>query len=485
MSVTEKDINMYKSDYESRFVGCLYQDTDLFYEYENVKGLLTNKQISFYYSLLKKVLVKNEKINEDVIEVYVNAQKEEARNIYKQYGGYDVIDTLMKVSELDNVQSYYSNILKYDAIQKLHKIGFPILKDKEWEKIAEFTYEQIADRYESQLDNIFSQDTAEDEIGDIKDGIEGMIEQADKGANKGFPVTSKILNATINGQVTGNITMLAASSGSGKSFLSLTQTLPMAIDQDEPLLIMCNEEDMAKWQRELITWVINNVICKNNKKFRDESFIKSRFYQGHFTDIEWQLLKEAQAWIDKKVESGLIRFINFRTFSMGKTIKLIKKFSKREVKYFIIDTLKLDNDAKSNVNDQSWLQLQQNMVKLYNVIKESNQNVHVWVTYQMSKSKSRFLDQSMLGISKNVADVVSTLMLTRKVLLDEKSGGKNELKVENAKGDKVNLDPTKDYRILFIDKNRMGSSSKQIVLETDMSKNIVRDMGYTYVPEDY
>ena len=172
---------------------------------------------------------------------------------------------------------------------------------------------------------------------------------------------------------------------------------------------------------------------------------------------------------------------------MDKAIRLIKTMTvKKGIKYFIIDTLKLDNDAGSNVSDISWLQLQQNMVKLYNVIKPSAKNVHVWVTYQLNKTnRSRFLDQSSLGMSKNVADVVSTLLLTRKILATEKKQDANGLTVKSFENREVALDPEKDYRIVFIDKNRSGSTSKQIVLGVDMGRNIIRDVGYTIVPEDY
>ena len=61
-----------------------------------------------------------------------------------------------------------------------------------------------------------------------------------------------------------------------------------------------------------------------------------------------------------------------------------------DVKYFVLDTLKLDNDTGSHVSDKSWLVMQQNMVRLYNVIKESSLNVHVWVTAQLSKRWTQF-----------------------------------------------------------------------------------------------
>ena len=197
------------------------------------------------------------------------------------------------------------------------------------------------------------------------------------------------------------------------------------------------------------------------------------------------MFRIARDWLNEMLANGLIKFVNFSTFSMNKSIKLIRKYAtQNSIKYFIIDTLKLDNDVGSNVTELAWLQLQQNMVKLYNVIKPTAKNVHVWVTYQLNKSvRARFLDQSALGMSKNVADVVSTLILVRNALESEK--GANGLKVKRADGRSVELSEEKEYMIAFIDKNRQGSTSSQIVWRVDKGRNIMKDVGFTKVSQDY
>ena len=131
------------------------------------------------------------------------------------------------------------------------------------------------------------------------------------------------------------------------------------------------------------------------------------------------------------------------------------------------------------------LQLQQNMVKLYNVIKPSNLNVHIWITAQMSKTnrRARYLDQSMLGISKNITDVVSSLMLTRMLSQSEKEGS-TAIKVINSDGHSVQLDPERDYMIVFWDKNRQGSTNRQVILAVDRGLNLIRDVGWTQIDND-
>ena len=122
---------------------------------------------------------------------------------------------------------------------------------------------------------------------------------------------------------------------------------------------------------------------------------------------------------------------------------------------------------------------------MYNVIKSSAKNVHVWMTYQLGKTPRKYLDQSSLGMSKNVADVASTVILARKVYESEKSNDSKGLKVKGGDGQIRNLIPDEDYMVLFIDKNRTGSTSQQVVLKTDKGKNIIKDVGFTSIMEDF
>ena len=125
------------------------------------------------------------------------------------------------------------------------------------------------------------------------------------------------------------------------------------------------------------------------------------------------------------------------------------------------------------------------MVKLYNVIKPSNLNVHIWVTAQMTKTnrRSRYLDQSMIGMAKNVTDVVSSLMLVRMATQSEKVGDK-ALRVIDEQHHQKLLDEDKDYMIVFWDKNRQGRTNRQVVLEVDRGLNTVRDIGVTQIDND-
>lgn len=466
---------------EGQFVLSMASDPDLYYDYPLKTADFHTPGWALYFGILA-TLIRDKgvtKVDSIAFETQVKSLPKTGQDVVDDFGGWTTIQKGMRVVEAENAETYYSEINRYKVLIKLLDDGFPI--EKKWGVLKNLSLEEISDYLEGKLSAAFIDTESTGEVvHDINDGLDENLKAADEGIHAGLPFSSVLINSVQNGMSTGNITMFAAQSGLGKSFMALTQMLPVAVRFQEPMMLLINEEDRKKWQYEIITWAINNLF--------DGDFNKSRFYQGHFSPEEWELINKGSDWMKTNIESGLIRFVEFQSFSMGKAIKYIKKYSKLyEVKYFLIDTLKLDNDTSDpSVSDKSWLQLQQNMVKLYNTIKKSAADCHVVVTYQMNKSqRERYLTQNDLGMSKNVADVVTSLILFRLAGANEKGDGKTALSVKTQDGKRKKLNPDKDYFILFWDKNRQGQTSRQVVVEVDRGRNIVKDIGLTQISPEY
>ena len=147
------------------------------------------------------------------------------------------------------------------------------------------------------------------------------------------------------------------------------------------------------------------------------------------------------------------------------------------------------------VSDLSWLDMQQKMVDINDCIKQEALNVHILITFQLAKGTSarqRYYTQDNIGVSKNIVDTASTCIMIRDLWTSEYKGEKQELKVYRLDGKNsrtkipVTLDRNKHYQILFITKNREGSANQyQIVVEHDMSRNIMREVGICNVPMDF
>lgn len=465
-----------KNTAESYIVLSIYKNTELYFDTNLTTDDFHDPVWKIYFAIAEKLIKQEKKVLDDIVVGLCVSENEALQKLYDEAGGYQTISNGMSFVQIENFDSYLHDIKKFNALIKLHDLGFPIMDKFEGYKVM--TVDKIQQILEGVLDSVFADVEVEEKVEDLSTGLWDTVMKAHEGVMRGFPYHSPMLTESVNGMALGNLTVLSANSGMGKTFLTLAQILPNMIEFDEKLMILANEEDAVKWKKEIITWAVNNIIEGN--------FQKNRFNQGEFSTEELTLLRKGVDWLEEQMTEGNITFINFNSFSMNKAIKTIKKQSSvNGIKYFVLDTLKLDSDGV-NENAQAWLQLQQGMVRLYDLIKPSNRNLSVFVTYQLGKSAmmSRYLSQNSLGVSKNIVDVVSTLLLVRRALESEKEGGKNEVEVRTRDGKKVKMKADKEYFIMFLGKNRAGSTNRQLVFEIDMGRNIVKDFGTCNIPQD-
>lgn len=475
-----KSISEQKEKVESYVVFSMYKQPMLVDDCEFDSSDFTDKTWKFLFSIIKKMRKDKKVVIDDITTALFVEGSDTLKKMYEKIGGWELIERGKSYVEVENFEGYCEDLLRYNLLITLIEKGYPIKQD-----VATYLsmgLEDIQKVFEEDLAETFSRVSVSEKAEDMATGYDAVIEEADEGLNRGFPYSSDMLTEETNGQSLGSITMVSANSGMGKTFFTVAQVLPKMIEFNENLLIMANEEDIKKWKREILTWVVNNILGGN--------FNKKRFNFGKFTKEEKDLLKRASQWISENLDEDRIKFVNFTSFSMRKAIKLTKEYSFKGYKYFILDTLKMDSDSMS---DMQWLELSRNMVALFDVIKPANKNVHVYVTYQLGKSamNSRYLSQNSLGVAKNVVDVVATLLLFRHATVNEKTSegeanNEGKIRVYNS-GSKITkfLDMDKTYFIVFIGKNRQGGTAEQLVYEVDMGRNIMKEYGKTIVPQDY
>jgi replicative DNA helicase len=252
---------------------------------------------------------------------------------------------------------------------------------------------------------------------------------------------------------------------------------------DEKIVVMVNEDSKEKWQRELWVWICNNILKYDLQKHivRD----------GKYSDEVKNKLHEAADWLKNKTQNHTITIIPFLQYHTSKAIKAIRKYAALGVKYFILDTFKMD---AGKVSSNSWLEMQQAMVNIKDVVKTEALNVHILITFQLEKGSSvmRYYTQNNIGLAKNIIDVASTCIMVRDIFEDEYTDKKRNLQVYRLEG--INgktkivqkLDKNKNYQILFIVKNQEGAAnSYQIVIEHDKSRNIINEVGICNISPDF
>lgn len=481
---TIKKIKEYKLAVEANVVSILWSDKDLYFTYNNLKlSDFSNNAWKVYFQIGYDVVVKERKILDEITVNFYLEKHEKLKEKYIEYGAFETIEKTNEFINKQNIDGYIKELYKWNTVLQMTKDGFPVT-DK-LSQIADMSIDEIYDEYEAKLNHIFINAETEIKSYSLSYKIDELIDKLNDGIAVGMPYYNMhLVNRDTGGQQLGGITMLAGISNVGKSTVARSMTIPSCIEFEEPLVIMINEEGLERWQREMLVWVGNNIFKEDLQKYivRD----------GKFSDETKILLRKCAEWIKEKDKDETIRIIPFPKYKTSTAIKVINKYSSLGVKYFILDTFKADS---GKVSAQTWLEMQQNMVEINDAVKPESKNVHIFITLQLHKgsSRQRFYTLDNIGISKNVVDVASTVMMIRDLYDDEYEGEKHEIKVYRLDGKRnatqipVHLnDKRKTYQIMFIVKTREGAAnSYQIVLEHDKSRNLIKEIGITHIPMDF
>lgn len=479
-----KTVKEYKLACEANIVSIYYKKPDLMYDFELKLEDFTENTWRVYWQIAYDIVIKEHKPVLDDVTIGLYLEKHsKLRQKYDDYGGYETIEKATEYVKTENLGGYIAELNKWNTVLMMLKNKFPV-----YDRLSEFADMSLDDiyvEYEAILNHIFINADEDIQSYSIEEGIDDLIDELNEGLAVGLPYYEMpLLNKETGGQLTGNITLVGGLSNMGKTTLTRSLCIPASIKNGEKLVIIINEESRKKWQREMLVWVANNIY-----KFDLQKFVVR---DGKYSDEVMDMLRKCANWIKEKASDNTVTIIPFNKYRTEKAIKVIKKYASLGVKYFILDTYKADSGSRS---DKMWLEMQQSMVDIYDTIKtDGGKDVHIVITFQLAKSsaRQRFYSQDNIGQAKNIVDVASTCLMIRDVFEDEYTGEKNALKVYKLEGKNgkskipVNLDHDKHYQLIFIVKNREGAANNyQIVVEHDMSRNLLKEVGFTSVPVDF
>lgn len=487
---TAQKILTYKLAAEANVVSILYKKPDYLYDVELSIDDISNNAWKVFFQIIYDIIVLEKKQVADEITIGLYLEKHpKLKAKYEEYGGYNTVVGGMGYVKAENFYGYYDELKKWKCVLALCKNGFPI--EDELSVIQDLTCDELYKNYETILNHIFV--NAEENVKNYNafEGYDAFIEELDNGREEGFPFyNAKILNDEVGGfNLDGNIYGLGAGSGVGKSTLAFNLIVPSAIEKNEKVVFIINEEDEKKFKKEMLIWVANNIFLSKP----DEYLHKKELRKGHFSETTKELLKKCGQWIEQKKQEHIFTIMPLERYSVRTAIRIIKKYSAAYgVRVFVLDTFKESFDAKT---DEIYKSMMRDMVALYDTIKAKAKNVGLFVTYQLGKGsiKMRHLTNNEIGQAKSILDVMSVNLMIRRPYEDEYDGEKRALKCwytpEGANSNTritYKLKPENNPMIMFITKNRFGETDRwQIVSECDFSTNKIKDVSYCIVPQDW
>ena len=329
---TEKKINEIVLGVEANIVSTLYAKPDLLYGYDLSLNDFSSNVWKVFYVIINDIILNEGKTEIDEITVGFYLQKhEKLKEKFSEYGGWDTIQQAMSFIKVENFESQYRELHKWNTIKVMLKQGFPIAQD--FSKLSDLSLDEIYDLYNAKINHIFANADCEVKSYDITDGLSEYIDELDKGITSDLPLDSApILNSLISTFQRGTIIGLGASTGTGKTTTLLRLILPSIINQKKKLLILLNESNQHQIQSELIIYVANNVL-----KYDLQKQVLKR---GGFTDDVRKILKESMEYINKLKDQHLITIIPLERFDVGQCVKLLRKYHAMGVNYAILDTFK-------------------------------------------------------------------------------------------------------------------------------------------------
>lgn len=480
---TAKQIDEITLGIEANIVATLYAKPELLYQYDFSLTDFNSNVWRVYWAIIHELLIteKKNEIDELVVAFYLQKHKKLSEK-YEEYGGWDTIQQAKEYIKVENFDSEYKELHKWNTIKNMMNQGFPIAND--FSNFADLSLEEIYNLYNIKLNHIFANADYEVKSYDISDGILEYMQELDNGASLELPVDSApLLNNLIGTFKKGQIYGLSANTGVGKTTMAFRLILPSIIKEQKKILILLNESDQKQVQLELIVYIANNILKKELRK--------KTLRDGHFSQETKDIIKQCIDYINDLKDKHIITIIPLETFSIDLSIKLIQKFSSLGVEYIILDTFKMPLD---NRKESVWLEMTKDMVRLYDVIKPASRNLCLIVTYQLNKASltKRHLTNNEVGQSKSILDVLSVNLMMRRPYDDEFDGGSHEIigyRLEGKNGKSqipFKLNKDNNYLIFFCTKNRNGETNPyQLIYEVNLSTNTIKELGITYIPEDF
>lgn len=484
---------------EGNVIGCLMKDLLLLDDCNLKSDYFITKDAKFLYELIDFLRNQKKFTSADELSV-VSSLNEDQLERFNSFGGWTAIEHQISIVNMDNFNTYLDELYRENTICRLYDDGFnmfkPIRDDigKEFIPIKLFrklTSQEVLDWYSARMsmypvsNNNKVIDDSDLDISDVlditpEDEEELGVSFEDAGLDINgdtincFPFLSK----QILGIQPGKSTYLGSYANCGKTswYVSLIMAL---ILHGKRVLIISNEETKRDYKVRILAWIL----AKYCRYYRCP---KKKIYQKAYTDEDKKAIKQAQDWFNHNIK-GNLHFVSVSEMDSQLNTRIIRNEVLREgYDTVLIDTIKLDfNSASQARTDLDMVKLSRDLNSLamkYNLIMLCSIQLAIWTQGQL------FLDASSLSNAKQIKEILSNLFLMRTVYPEEldsqdKKYYFNPFRLVKQDGKWVErpyeLDPTKVYRLLFVDKCRSGETSsdngKAYVLQYDGDYCVFRE----------
>lgn len=492
-----------RGNVEGLLVGTLLKDLTLFADVKLKESDFMIDKTKFFYSLGKTLCGKYTELDEVSVASYIEANST-LKSKYLELGGWNSLNGAISIGNVKNFEKYYDDLQKSNLIVSLYDKGFSVCNKvtvggKEvipFELFNEMNTEQVHGFYELLLN-----ESSIESIGGVK--VENLfldendIEDFKSGNNSGTPYNvicrwedeqkreryveaSKELSRLTNGVTDSNgVFFVGAYSGTGKTTFTLVNVAMGLVESGSKCIIISNEQQSKYYKLILVSWVCQNV-------FNQYKITRKKIEKWSLTEEEEEYVYKANKFLKDRIYDNLV-FVNLDVCDVDKVMKVAKKLN---LAYgfdtLIYETMKVE-DAKSSNTVGEMVDVSRRLDLFGKQMKMKIICPIQCATY--SENKTSYLTSSVLATSKQIKEVANVMLLIRKVMPEElEKDNKMFMKPYKLEKNAINkkwerkyieeFDLTKQYRLIFVDKNREGDDQLVLLYEFNGRSGTFTEIGY-------
>lgn len=420
--------------------------------------------------------------NFDEITLISNINEDVREKINDEFGGFKAIQNVIDAVSIKNWDVFLDELNKRNILMSLYRKNFNLFEEMTldngkkvvpYQLFEKFNSSEILDWYEGQITTLTTKINSSKIVGEAYvDFDEAFIEKLEQQEEMGVSFgeagdningeeirTFKFMSNGLMGLKHGTISGFAASSGCGKSTY-MVGTLMSLASKGEKILLISNESAVEDIKIQFLVWFLT--------RYLDYWKIsKSKLIAGALTDEDKQMIAKARKCFREKYGKA-IKIVTLADADAKLTCQIIKKHIQRDaVSVFCVDTFKLSFD--NNNKDNFWLSLVADTRELAELALRYNVIGLMTIQLAINSQNRSWLDADCLSNSKAIKEVLSNLVLFRKVVPEVEFDPNSPYYIRPFRSkqredgtwyeEPYTPDPSKTWRIFFINKARRGADS--------------------------
>ena len=492
---------------ELLFCGSMYKEPDLYLSYgESTRSKFdfSDPATRFFYDFFEEYYLT---FSQDISQGKINnfaTQNSERLKSYKNYGGWKTIQGMMDISDPNDFKNIYNTVKKYSLIREYDRNGFPAEKILSHKNFQYLTANDVYRIMRSKADKINTVINVIEEPVVLTKGVSKVVDSYLLTPQFGVQTHWQGYNEYFRGLLPGNVLFQGFLSNEGKSRNLVNLIAYVTLIKKQKFMLLSNEMTEVAMKNCLITTVLN---CKEFKEFhgvelmKPEKEITMGLYRDNDTkefiyrrkdddgnyieseedfigrvkqSKEYQDVAKVAQWMEEQLD-GRFYFNDITADYSDEAIEL--EIRRAKLVYncgcFAVDTLKA-------WGAEDWVKVKATATKIVELGKELN--LFGICTFQLTDATvfdSVFeLSSNNIGAAKGIKHPVDLLTLGKRITPEEYPSLQYLAYDENW-GEEIayDLDPSKKYFGLRIDKNRLNEKDKILLFDYDLNLNSWENVG--------